>query len=107
METFSNAHQCDGLRRSEWQEAGVTVRDLNHHPMTDDLLRFPVGRFQRPAGALDQATRARHIATIAETPAKLSAAVKALPASKHETPYRPGGWTVRQVVHHVADSHMN
>jgi uncharacterized damage-inducible protein DinB len=47
------------------------------------------------------------IADVAETPAKLRAAVAGLTAAQLDTPYRPGGWTVRQVVHHVPDSHIN
>jgi uncharacterized damage-inducible protein DinB len=75
--------------------------------MTDDTLRFPIGRFQRPDGPLDPATRARHIETIASTPARLAEAVRGLTEAELDTPYRPGGWTARQVVHHMADSHMN
>jgi uncharacterized damage-inducible protein DinB len=75
--------------------------------MTTDALRFPTGKFQKPAEPLDAATRAKHIETIATTPKNLSAAVRALSEKQHDTPYRPEGWTVRQVVHHVADSHMN
>jgi uncharacterized damage-inducible protein DinB len=69
-------------------------------------LRFPTGRFQRPA-SLDADGRARAIDTIAATPARLRDAVRGLTEEQLETPYRPGGWTVRQVVHHVPDSHVN
>jgi uncharacterized damage-inducible protein DinB len=51
--------------------------------------------------------RTQWIAEIAETPAKLRAAVAGLNEDQLQTPYREGGWTVRQVVHHVPDSHMN
>jgi uncharacterized damage-inducible protein DinB len=74
------------------------------NPGTD--LSFPTGRFQRPA-SLDADARARAIDTIAETPARLRDAVRGLSNEQLETPYRPGGWTVRQVVHHVPDSHLN
>ena len=73
---------------------------------TQDL-RYPVGKFQRPTSALSQEQRRAAIRTIAETPAKLRAAVKGLGDRQLDTPYRPDGWTVRQVVHHVPDSHMN
>ena len=73
--------------------------------MTDDL-RFPIGRFTRPASYTD-ASRAAAIAAIAATPANLRLATNGLTEEQLDTPYRPGGWTVRQVVHHVADSHMN
>ena len=69
-------------------------------------LRFPTGRFQRPA-SLDADARARAIEVIAATPARLREAVHGLSDGQIETEYRPGGWTVRQVVHHVPDSHMN
>jgi len=49
----------------------------------------------------------RAIAEIAQAPAKLRAAVEGLSPEQLDTPYRPGGWTVRQVVHHVPDSHLN
>lgn len=69
-------------------------------------LRYPIGRLVRQ-GSFTESERAAAIATIAETPAKLRAAVSGLSNAQLDTPYRPGGWTVRQLVHHVADSHMN
>jgi len=72
-----------------------------------DELRYPTGRFQRPTGALSAAERARHIDTIASTPRELRRAVNGLSDSQLDTPYRPEGWTVRQLVHHVPDSHLN
>lgn len=71
-----------------------------------DDLKYPIGRFQRPA-SLDPAARGAAIRTIAETPGLLRKAVSGLDERQLDTPYRPGGWTVRQVVHHVPDSHMN
>ena len=73
---------------------------------TSDL-RFPVGRFERPAGPLAPERRARLIDDIAAAPAALRRAVEGLGDAQLDTPYRPGGWTVRQVAHHVPDSHMN
>ena len=67
-------------------------------------LRYPVGRWAAPDDAPE--TARRHIDAIAEAPARLRAAVAGLSDAQLDTPYRPGGWTVRQVVHHVADSHM-
>ncbi|HWZ59082.1 MAG TPA: putative metal-dependent hydrolase [Gemmatimonadaceae bacterium] len=72
--------------------------------MTTDL-RYPIGRFQRSAQVTDTALAAA-VDTIAAFPGAMRAAVAGLSASQLDTPYRPGGWTVRQVVHHVADSHM-
>jgi uncharacterized damage-inducible protein DinB len=71
-----------------------------------ETLRFPVGRFHAPAdGGI--AERAEHIETLRLLPEQLKAAVAALDDAQLDTPYREGGWTVRQVVHHVADSHAN
>lgn len=72
-----------------------------------DELRFPTGKFHRPKGPLDAAERTRVIDTIAATPKNLGDAVRGLNDKQLDTPYRPDGWTVRQVVHHVADSHLN
>lgn len=70
-------------------------------------LRYPVGKFQRPTSALSAAERSAMIDAIAATPANLREAIRGLADRQLDTPYRPGGWTVRQVVHHVPDSHMN
>src|ERR687884_269716 len=69
-------------------------------------LRYPVGKFNMPAEVTDE-QRERFIGEIAETPALLRRAVEGLSPEQLDTPYRPGGWTVRQVVHHVPDSHLN
>jgi hypothetical protein len=74
--------------------------------VTADDLRYPVGRF-RPHAAPDRSHRAAAIADIAALPRKIRAAVAGLDDRQLDTPYRADGWTVRQVVHHVADSHMN
>ena len=69
-------------------------------------LRFPIGKFHWK-GDLNEAERAELISQIAAVPARLRKAVKGLTAEQLDTPYRPEGWTVRQVVHHVPDSHAN
>ena len=71
-----------------------------------DDLRFPVGRFIPPAGSM-AGVRAAHIQTLRLLPERLRAATAGLSDAQLDTPYREGGWTVRQVVHHVADSHAN
>jgi uncharacterized damage-inducible protein DinB len=68
--------------------------------------RYPIGKFEMPKD-ITPALRQSAIAEIAGTPAKMRAAVKGLTEAQIETPYREGGWTVRQVVHHVPDSHIN
>jgi len=69
--------------------------------------RFPVGKFVAPAGPLTDPERAAFIRDVEEAPAKLRAAVAGLSDAQLDTPYREGGWTVRQVAHHVPDSHIN
>ncbi len=69
--------------------------------------RYPIGRFQRPAGPVPAGDRTHAIATLAEFPEELRNAVSGLGHHQLDTPYREGGWTVRQLVHHLADSHMN
>ncbi|MGB0036842.1 MAG: bacillithiol transferase BstA [Candidatus Acidiferrales bacterium] len=69
-------------------------------------LRFPIGKFEH-VDSLSESQRRECIDAIAETPARLSASVAGLKPEQLDTPYRPGGWTVRQVVHHVPDSHLN
>src|SRR5215510_15733934 len=68
--------------------------------------RFPIGKFHFE-GALSEEQRKACIADIEKAPAALRAAVSGLSVQQLDTPYRDGGWTVRQVVHHVPDSHMN
>jgi len=69
-------------------------------------LRYPIGKFQWEDG-LSDARRHEMIDQIAEAPAKLRAAVAGLTEQQLDTPYRDGGWTVRQVVHHLPDSHLH
>jgi len=69
-------------------------------------LRYPVGKFHAVEN-VTEAQRRELINAIGEAPAKLRAAIAGLNEQQLDTPYRPGGWTVRQVVHHVPDSHMN
>ncbi|HTS00901.1 MAG TPA: putative metal-dependent hydrolase [Thermoanaerobaculia bacterium] len=69
-------------------------------------LAYPIGKFAW-AGPLSAADRARRIDEIAAAPRALRDAVAGLTDAQLATPYRPGGWTVRQVVHHLPDSHMN
>lgn len=69
-------------------------------------LQYPIGPFKFPA-EVSAADRRRFIDEIEQTPANLCAAVAGLSAQQIDTPYRPGGWTVRQVVHHLPDSHLN
>ena len=76
--------------------ATVPVQDLS----------YPIGKFAH-SGVQTKDQRGAAIARIEKTPAQLRAAVLGLSAEQLDTPYRPGGWTVRQVAHHVPDSHMN
>lgn len=69
--------------------------------------RYPVGRFERPSAPLSAAERSSLIEVLVKAPRELRAAIDGLDDSQLDTPYRDGGWTVRQVVHHVPDSHLN
>ncbi len=69
-------------------------------------LRYPIGPF-KPDPAVTPETRGQWIDAIAAAPQELRRAVAGLDEAQLETPYRDGGWTVRQVVHHVPDSHIN
>src|SRR3954471_2888261 len=68
--------------------------------------RYPIGPF-RFSGKSDSASRSRCIAEIASAPGHLRAAVSDLTPAQLNAPYRQGGWSVRQVVHHLPDSHLN
>ena len=68
--------------------------------------RYPIGTYEMPAKITPE-LRAEAIREIAAVPEKMRAAVKGLNDAQLDTPYREDGWTVRQVVHHVPDSHMN
>ncbi len=71
-----------------------------------ESLRFPVGRWQKPE-VVTADDWAEHLATLAGFPARLRKRLAHANDAQLDTPYRPDGWTVRQVVHHCADSHMN
>jgi hypothetical protein len=70
-------------------------------------LRYPIGRFRFDASDSSDSVRQSHIGEIAQLPLDLRASVDGLSDAQLDTPYRPEGWTVRQVTHHVPDSHMN
>lgn len=71
------------------------------------MLRYPVGPIPRRTEPLDAAGRAAQLAILEAAPARFRALVTPLTDAQLDTPYRPGGWTIRQVVHHVPDSHLN
>jgi uncharacterized damage-inducible protein DinB len=74
-------------------------------PVTPDP-RYPVGKFEMPT-SFGESDRKSRLTDIEALPRKMREAVKDLSQQQLDTPYREGGWTVRQVVHHVPDSHMN
>jgi hypothetical protein len=80
--------------------AGQPMDDLEH-------LRYPVGRMPRSSAPLDVSRREEYLGILEAMPAKVRSLVSGLTDAQLDRPYRPGGWTVRQVVHHVPDSHTN
>lgn len=73
--------------------------------MSEDL-RYPIGKFEKNTSVTPE-VRKQYIQTIDDLPADLKRAFSNLNDEQLDTPYRPEGWTVRQTVHHVADSHLN
>jgi hypothetical protein len=69
--------------------------------------RYPVGEFVRPSEPLTPRQREEYISVIEAAPDRLREAVSGLSAAQLDTPYRPGGWTVRQGAHHIPYSHLN
>ena len=80
---------------------------MNDQTVDLETLRFPIGRFEVPQEGIPAEDRRAMIARVAATPTGLREAVRGLDDAQLDTVYRPDGWTARQVVHHVADSHMN
>lgn len=74
--------------------------------MSSSHLRYPIGKFQPPSKFTPKLIE-KYISDIEEFPSTLRGEVESLSDNQLNTPYRPGGWSVRQVVHHCADSHMN
>ena len=72
-----------------------------------EQLKYPVGRAPRLTKPLDRAAREEHLAVLDQLPRRFRELTQSLSDAQLETVYRPGGWTIRQVVHHVPDSHMN
>lgn len=80
------------------------MEQINHDQL--ERLKFPIGRFQMPQQTLSSENKER-VKIIAELPTKLRSALDGLKDQEYDTPYRPDGWSVRQLVHHIADSHIN
>jgi len=76
------------------------------NPITEHL-SYPIGRVQLPTAPLTSAERTALIQQHIDLPAELTALARAVGGERLQLPYRPGGWTGRQVIHHLADSHMN
>ncbi|GAB3909190.1 YfiT family bacillithiol transferase [Mucilaginibacter boryungensis] len=74
--------------------------------LTDEQMRYPIGKFEAPSFYTGE-MMGNWINTIRNLPEKMRQVTNGLTEAQLDTPYRTGGWTIRQVVHHVADSHMN
>lgn len=70
-------------------------------------IQYPIGRFQPQPAPLSAAARAGHVGRIAALPERARTAVAGLDDAQLDTPYRDGGWSPRQITHHLADSHLN
>ncbi len=84
----------------------VAFSAKTHYMSKSDPLRYPIGPGHHPK-ELSRSQRQEHLKTLAELPGLLSSVVEPLDDDQLDVPYRSGGWTVRQVVHHLADSHTN
>lgn len=78
----------------------------NLNPEQLENLRYPIGKYDRSQSLTEASLRAA-IDSIADLPGALRATVVTLSDEQLDTPYRPGGWSLRQTIHHLADSHMN
>lgn len=76
------------------------------NPLDNEFQQYPIGRFEKP-NSISERDISGWADVIASFPSDLSNEVLSLTDEQLDTPYREGGWTVRQVVHHCADSHMN
>jgi hypothetical protein len=94
-----------GLTERDRRRARDCCKSIGMTKTAEDL-RYPIGRF-RAVMPVTSELRSASIDAIAGLPDRLRAAVANLDDTQLDTPYRPEGWTIRQVVHHVADSHMN
>jgi hypothetical protein len=74
--------------------------------MNNDDLRYPIGKFS-PKETYTTQELNRLIDQIEAAPHKIEAEIKNITVAQLDTPYREGGWTIRQVLHHIPDSHMN
>ena len=74
--------------------------------MTLENLKFPIGRFVSPKSTTPE-ERSERIAIFESLPDRLEKTLEGFTEEMLDTPYREGGWTVRQLVHHIADSHLN
>src|SRR5262245_28753223 len=101
--TFERVHDRAENNSGRVFDRGRIIGDMDQL----EGLRYPVGRPLRATSALDAETRRSYIDVLEQAPARYRALTAGLTDAQLDTPYRPGGWTVRQVVHHVPDSHMN
>src|SRR5262245_12260377 len=100
------SRRCDCGAAPRPVGSGLVLSSMRATIARMDDLRYPVGKFTAQP-ALTPDVRRTLIRQIKDTPAAMRQAVAGLSERQLETPYRPGGWTIRQVAHHVPDSHMN
>jgi hypothetical protein len=101
--TQARSSVTDSLSPGEFVQTTAAVQNQEEL----EQLRYPIGRFVMPTTPLREAERTILIETIAEAPTYFRAGVSGLSDLQFDTPYREGGWSIRQIVHHMPDSHMN
>jgi len=97
---------CFGTKAAAIDSFLMDLLQIHSHPTAMPDLQYPVGKFSFPK-SVTAADRGQWISQITETPRLLREAALSLSPAELDTPYRPGGWTARQVIHHVPESHMN
>jgi uncharacterized damage-inducible protein DinB len=104
--SITSAHPLFSATQPVFGADAIIFRRMPTQVLYSDDLRYPIGQFAAPA-TINNALRNTWMDEIAALPGQLAAAIHNLNDTQLDTPYRPGGWTVRQLVHHVADSHLN
>jgi hypothetical protein len=94
------------LFKQETQKNTTVITSINLNILTLEKLKYPIGKFEKPE-TITKEILSKWVSEISTFPTRLIVEVSTLTDEQLDTQYRPNGWTIRQVVHHCADSHMN